>query len=1077
MKKAALFLSMVLLLGLFTALPASAALSANPVSFGNGEDTLFPNVNAADVLINGGFEFGSDSSSVGWAISCNQAVDGVSQSFFGSANVSRSVSSHSGSYAMQLTNTQSDSASTCIRQTVSVTPGVTYELSAWAKTSLTTSGTIYIHGMFADPTGSSAPFSRLNMYYQSPSSQTALTADTWTRKGLRFTAPEGAVKLTLYLYLNGIGNVIWDDVAVLAPKEAVPPIAVDAKQSPVLSESSVELGPVYAITPTEGNFENYTAGHFIGKSDSPGAHNAMVSDAYNHTTGGGKSLLFKNRINAEHGNFLPNLYFSTRELIPGATYQLSTWILAPESGTNADFSYWINFTMSDGTTDQKKVHYTINHYGWWREITFNFKVPSDSGTVTTSVELRLMSDQMHYYLDDIALYMVEKPALADIQTDEMFYYSEWPEGICTATPHAAFNSTLAGRKVEYTFLEQDGTTVIDTEVVPYVDGKADYVFQTSWMGDLGKEYFISAKVYNASNTLLQEELLSVYRFNRPTYLGADGIFRKNNQEYNLVMGSGVTTELLEADPREGGVKIVRLVADGTSLQSRMDKAHEMGLLCLIGLYSNGISGGAESSIANTIEMVNTYKDHPALFGWKVQDEPYQKGNTDEEMERAYVTIRNLDPHHPVYLVDSVPGGYDWLFRYADIVDIDYYGGSNVDSGRIFTEMLDLAKAASKDRKPFTLLQQAFQYNGYLPTVEELRHFAYQAFFSGVSGIGYHSLGVDGSDGVTTPYMYMDEWDELCERWAPWEQGFLLDCFVNGEYTMLNSYKDNNVMWRTYQVEDKVYLIILNRNKSAETTASVPLTDANGNLLFTSYTATRKAGGMDVAASVAGSGTMTLTLGNLAAEIWEVTSATNLIPNGSFEDTFTAVTDYVRDANNVLHPVSIPVPATGWTAYKGGYSNTLDGTVSQVTSETIGEGEDAVTISPVIGEKFLKIDKNEGTISGSRLGVLYPLSNLLTVGQTYKFEAYVYLPDALATVTCGLVTDLNRGGLDTALNVGRVWTTSNTAATGGWVKVEKQFTYAASSKYLSLDVIGKATDGVAYFDGVGIYAVQTETAAE
>ena len=1070
MKKTALFLSVVFLLGLFPAPGASAALSANTVSIANGEETLFANVNAADAIVNGSFEFGTDSASVGWAITCNQAVDGVSQNFFGSANVSRSQDAHSGTYAMQLTNTQSDSASTCLRQSVSVTPGVTYEMSAYVKTSNATSGTIYMHGLFADAAGSSSNYSRMNLYFQSSSSP--LTAGTWTKKGLRFTAPENATKLTIYLYLKGIGNALWDEVSILVPQASVPSPAVDAKKSPYLTEASTELGPVYAITPTEGGFENYSVGHYIHKSASPGAHNALVSDAYDHTTGTGKSVLLKNRINPDHGNFLPNLYFSSRELIPDATYQISTFVLAPESGTSADFSYWINFTMSDGTSDQKKVHYTINHYGWWREFTFDFKVPADSEPVTTSIELRLMTDQMQYYIDDISLYMVEAPDVAYIQTDEMFYYTEWEEGVVEATPHAAFMSTIAGRKVEYTFLGQDGETVIDTEIVPYVDGEADYVFRTEWMTEIGKEYFISAKVYNAQNELLQEELCSIYRFNRPTYLGADGIFRKNNQEYNIVMGSGVTTELLELDPRLGGVTIIRPVADGTTLISKMDKAHEMGLLCLVGLYGGGISGGAESKIQATINTVNSVKNHPALFGYKVQDEPYQKGDSDEDMARAYVTIRNLDPHHPIYLVDSVAGGYDWLFRFADIVDIDYYGGAGSDSGRIFTEKLDLAKAASKGRKPFTLLQQAFQYNGYLPSVEELRHFAYQAFFSGVSGLGYHSLGVDGSDGVTTSYMYMDEWAELCARWAPWEQGFLLDCFVNNEYPMLNSYQDNNVMWRTYEVGDKIYVIIFNRNKSVPTTATVSLTDAEGNALVTDFIATRKAGAMDAEATVSGNGSLTLTLGNLSAEIWEVTPVTNLIPNGSFENAFSAKADYVR-VDGVLNSISIPIPAAGWTAYKGGYNNTLDGTVSQVTSDVYGEGENAVTISPAVGEKFLKIDKNAGTISGSRLGVLYPLTNTLTVGKTYKFEAYVYLPEALSTVTCGLVTDLNRGGIDSALNVGHVWTSSTAAATDGWVKLEKEFTYAASSKYLSLDVIGLSTDGVAYFDGVAIYELPSD----
>ncbi len=1071
MRKIALLLCTVLCLGLFTALPASAALSANPEAFADGEDTLLLNENAADILVNGGIEFGSDFSQTEWGITGAETIGGVRQNFFGGVNVKRVLGGNASTYAVQLTNTLGTTSKTALMQTISVTPNVTYELSAWVKTLNASSGYAYLNGMFLDASGSNTPFSRIGQTYQNPTAQTPVTlpANTWVRKCLRFTAPEGAVKLTLYLYLEGIGNILFDDVLVLAPKEAIPAPVVSPKKEPVLKESSTTFGPVYAIDPSIGNFERYSNGYFIGISENPvSAHNAMVSTAYNHTPGGTKSLWLKNKINNEQ-DFQPNLYYNTVYLIPGATYQISTWILAPEAGTSADFSYWIDLTMSDGNTDQKKVHYTVRNFGWWREYTFDFTVPVDSAPVATSVQLRLMNDTQQYYIDDISLYMIETPPYADIVTDEMFYYTEWETGICSASPFSTYENALVGGRVEYAFLDQDGETVLDSAEVPYVDGQANYEFLVSLMAEIGKEYFVSAKVYLPDNTLVQDEIRSVYRFDRPTYLDADGVFRKKGKEYNLIAGSGVTPALLEKDPSKGGVQIIRLNNAGANLLGTMDRAYEMGMLCIIGLYGSA-NGGAESMIQNTINTVNTVKEHPALFGYQVQDEPYQKGNSEEDLARAYRTIRTLDPDHVVYLVDSVPGGFDYLFRYSDFVDIDTYSGAGADSGRVFTKVLEVAREASKGRKPFALMQQAFQYEGYRPTLDEMRNFSYQAFFAGAQGIAYHSLGVDGSDGITTPFLDMDDWTEICERWAPWEQGFLLDCFVNQKYPLLKSYQDDNVMWRTYYVDGKVYVITFNRQKNAASTATIPLVAADGTPIIGSFVATRKAGTKDTTApSISGSGTLKLTLGGivgrekgmtlkslggLAAEIWEVAPTNNLLPNGNFEMDF-----------------ADGLPTESWVdnMHHGSGGAVVVGTATKVTADN------GVQPATDKSKGFLKLHRtNENKsdlVDGLVTRIYYPLSTAnLETGKYYRMEFYVNVP----TTTLGVgvhFQESNAANQDTIkLGVGF----TGLKSTNGWEKRSYDFKYDGGNYDLNIKIRGEG-EAVAYIDELKLTEINASEA--
>ncbi len=352
MRKLSLFLIFALILSMLTVLPASAALSANPVAFVEGEETLQLNVNAFDIVSNGSMEHASDGVVSSWGVSCNQSIGGAAQNFIGSDIIFRTDSDvHSGTYALQITNptaqnTSGANSSTCIRMSVGVTPGVTYEMSAWVKSLDVTSGYAYFHGMFTDSAGSNSGFTRMNQTYQNPTAASPITlpAGTWVKKGLRFTPPEGATNLTIYYYLVGKGSILYDDITILAPKSSMPEKVGDAKKTPILTENSQAFGDVYAFPLSKGNFESYNTGHFISKTGSPGGHNAQVSDSYNHTEGGSKSLWMKNRINPSHGDFQPNLYFSNVALVPGATYQVSTWILAPVPGTSADFSYWIDMT-------------------------------------------------------------------------------------------------------------------------------------------------------------------------------------------------------------------------------------------------------------------------------------------------------------------------------------------------------------------------------------------------------------------------------------------------------------------------------------------------------------------------------------------------------------------------------------------------------------------------------------------------------------------------------------------------------------------------------------------------------------
>ncbi len=559
-------------------------------------------------------------------------------------------------------------------------------------------------------------------------------------------------------------------------------------------------------------------------------------------------------------------------LVKGATYEISAWVLAPSVANTVDFGFWmvfssLNYYDSKDVTTQvgidKSIRGGITQSNEWVRYSGEFTPPDTAKSIFLT--LRNRTHPCEFYLDDLEIRMVKTPEPIDANTDETFYYTEWETGVLEG--ETLFLPDAANASATISLVTPAGEET-HTETIKDLSNGVKYVFRTEWMEEKGKRYHVRLKVYDKAGAELQNQDFPVFRFDRPTYLGADGVFRKNGKEINFVGGSYGTTEIVNKHPEKGGVTVIQLIGtESISREERMNQALDQGMFVLFNLYSDGKSAGHPDRIESVKETVKKWKDHPALFGWKIQDEPYQRGNTDEELIAAYEAIRNIDPDHPIYFPDSPPGGYEWCFRYCDIFDIDTYIGSEADAGRKFTEYFDIAMKASKGRKPFSIVLQFFEYLGYMPTLDELRHHTYQAFFSGASGFFFHCLGWEGSDPNTTLMVDRPIWQEVVNEWADWEQQFMFDCFVNGKNKFLYYSRDDDVMWATFTDNKDIYAICLNRNKKTPTTATIPLVDGTGTVKVDGFSAVRMSG---EETTLTGSGTLNLELEPMEAAVWRVT---------------------------------------------------------------------------------------------------------------------------------------------------------------------------------------------------------------
>ena len=949
MKKIALLLSLVLCLGLLVPFAASAeeeqeiiqveyeVLDEQPErTIGLDCYEVFQNT-SAEMLSNGGKQI------YNWDWTSHIGRD---VTYLGCGFIDMSSDAHSGEKAIHVFP---EAGQYChVSPGGAIIPGQTYEASIWFKR-LKDGGDAKIFMYF------SGQYRGKTMSFSTPRIPLASTAsDGWVKKTVRFVAPEYATQLGMQLRFTGPGDILWDDASLLCITNEMPkPEMADKK--PALSTYPME----------DASFENAKVGQFVDTVPGWGVIGAAtITDKYAHT--GTKSVELLNEDVTKDS--IGVMYLTGIE--EGATYQISTWLMNP-SEIVIDMGYWVSWCSEETYTfdaskqlGSEKPRWGIPISYQWQEYRADFLVPEGAKSAQIYFRHRLTPGAL--YMDDVSIYMIKTPDAIRAETDETFYYTEWEKGYVNCTPNYMDNPDTM--RAEFSFLGLNNE-VLDSYSKTGLGQAFAYEFPLSLMAEKGGRYHVSVKVYDGNNNLVQEELFPVFRYDRPTYLGADGIFRKNGKEIPLIMGNGVNLDLLPKHPEAGGLTVIQLTSDksGLSLSERMDKCYEQGLMVILNCYSGNKSAGHPDLIGGIEDNLAETMNHPALFGYKLCDEPYQKGIDDEEMIAGYKAIRDIDPHHPVYIDDSPAGAYEWLFRYCDIFESDYYGGGSKDSGRLQGEIMDRVQAASKGRKPYGILQQAFiASNEYVPSMDENRHLRYQAFFSGATGYSYHSM-TGGDDSGKTDFKFIDSdiWAETIEKWAPWENDFAIGCFVTGEYKFVNYQKTEDVLWGTFTDGTDLYAIVLNRNWTSPTSAEIPLSDGTGELKIDAFTAKTMTG---AAKSAKGNGTLSLELAAKEAVVWKITpsgAALNAshLKNSTFKDIMYYPWAYnaiaTLEEKGIVNRVSNNWYGPGENITRGDYAMFLVRTLGLT-----GGGENFVDVDPTAEyAKELAIGKAAGIING------------------------------------------------------------------------------------------------------------------
>jgi hypothetical protein len=179
-------------------------------------------------------------------------------------------------------------------------------------------------------------------------------------------------------------------------------------------------------------------------------------------------------------------------------------------------------------------------------------------------------------------------------------------------------------------------------------------------------------------------------------------------------------------------------------------------------------------------LVNRFKDHPGLGVWKGADEPEWGNYPIPPLIRAREVVEELDPHHPIWIVQAPRGTEETLRAYdptyhitgVDVYPVSYPPGNHSwlpnDDISVVGGHINIMMRVAQGKPVWATLQVAW--SGVTPargrtlrypTFEQLRYMTYQSLALGARGLIYFGGHLEST---------LNERDrELGWNWTYWDR--------------------------------------------------------------------------------------------------------------------------------------------------------------------------------------------------------------------------------------------------------------------------------------------------------------------
>lgn len=163
-----------------------------------------------------------------------------------------------------------------------------------------------------------------------------------------------------------------------------------------------------------------------------------------------------------------------------------------------------------------------------------------------------------------------------------------------------------------------------------------------------------------------------------------------------------------------------------SSKNGLDMAHSRGLKCLVnnfGFTPDMVSDEAkwQNFLSGVRLKITALKDHPAVFGWYLVDEPDWQNVPIDKVKTMNALVKSIDSKHPIFTVLTIPNKWIAYLPHFDIVSVDPYLRKNrgtpdqVDKVRDWIRKVKRDMKVAKAVKPLWVTLGAFDQIPRLPT--------------------------------------------------------------------------------------------------------------------------------------------------------------------------------------------------------------------------------------------------------------------------------------------------------------------------------------------------------------------------
>ena len=763
-------------------------------------------------------------------------------------------------------------------------------------------------------------------------------ADTWYEISYKFKIEEditSSCKFAIWTDANAdadstvcIDNIrlYTEEGQVAKDESAFKAMLAAEKEVSMLPDKSHD--PFEAVAPVSGTPDNYlTNGTFDtgveGWVGNPDTTASMYSWVEGDSTSDGGYFIIDNEETKKSPAVKQNVY----NIIGGAEYQIKfDYKIDPENtSTVPEIKIeCFNTPVDDGDTGYLEgvalewdPSLFINDGEWH---TFSYRARVVERTEWVEVFLRHTKNTAYattesaVYYDNVSFTMTDTPDVMSLNPMKIFY---------SDMESTDFIATLEFLKDEYEdgvilFEVYDGQDkVFESNRIPLQNYTAQTSFDLGLMTKKGSPYALVVSLY-VNGEVKSQIGQNIFVYDRPAALDEDGNYVKFGKDFIPVLGLHIFEEAIEEGQEdvfenlsEAGITVIGIRTGHCKTPEKaletLDRLEKYGLKGIVSLYMQNKPAGHEDNMLNTIKIVSDprVRNHPALFGYNIQDEPYLQDNdaasVREDLENSYRLIRQYDTDNVITFVENLEEYIGLSSAFTDGIILDVY--CSADDLRVYHDLTVARDVVVEGRGYWSVLATYVTRFGEFNTPDDVRNNNYQAFLAGAAGIGYFSISDSGnlygkklsteepyvsagwadhvwetSKGyiplwkVTTPWSDtagLDVWNTL-KSFKEKEQPILAKHFVakDGKKLIEDINIDGGYMYYSWAAEDgKIYLAVLDV-KGEDVNVNISLKNADEQPIG-NYTATLIAG-RDGFGPVTGTDALNLALTGVEALLFEIT---------------------------------------------------------------------------------------------------------------------------------------------------------------------------------------------------------------